>query len=392
MMKRIKKICPVCGSTSVTVFLEIKKTPVHCNILWKKREDAINASRGDIKLGFCGDCGHVFNTAFESQAVSYSTEYENSLHFSPYFQDYARTLASRLIERHRLIDKDIIEIGCGKGDFLMLMSELGGNRGVGFDTSFEEERLCCSDNITFVKDLYSCEYSHYKSDMVLSRQVLEHLDDPRAFMEKLRSALKERPGTVLFFEVPNFLHTIKELAIWDIIYEHYSYFTPLSMRRLFSRGFRVDKVEEDFEGQFLCMEAYSVEPHRKRTSVDVSALEALQRDITAFSLKYAAKVMSWRTELERITARGQQAVVWSGGSKGVSFLNAFRAFTNITHAVDINPHKQGKFIPGTGHEIVPPEALKEISPDLVIVMNPVYTGEIWEKVKEMGIKCRILTA
>lgn len=392
-MRQAKKECPVCGSKNVSVFLDIRGAPLHCNILWKRREDAIKARRGDLLLGFCLVCGHVFNTAFMPEVMRYSEEYENSLHFSPFFRDYARALAVELIERHNLYEKDIIEIGCGKGDFLILLSELGGNRGVGFDASYVDERLDSStDRVTFIKDLYSERYSSYKGDLILSRQVLEHIEDPRSFVEKMHQAMGPNLRAIVFFEVPNFLYTIKELAIWDIIYEHCSYFTPLSFRRLFNSGFRVERVEESFNGQFLCLEARSVEASRRRVYVEKPALERLKRDVEAFSLKYTEKIAAWKAELQCIAARGQKAVVWGGGSKGVTFLNTFMSDTQITHVVDINPYKQGKYIPGTGHEIVGPKALKEISPDLIIVMNPIYIGEIWEMVKERGVKCRILTA
>lgn len=391
-MRFPNKKCPVCDSSSISIFLDIREVPVHCNVLWKRREDAKKAKRGCLRLGLCQDCGHVFNTAFEPKAVKYSEEYENSLHFSPFFQDYAQNLAARLIERHNLREKDIIEIGCGKGEFLMLLSEMGGNRGVGFDASYAEERLCANtENVTFIKDLYSERYSEYRGDLILSRQVLEHLEDPRSFVEDLRTSIGSETG-VVFFEVPNFLHTIKELAIWDIIYEHYSYFTPNSFKRLFNNGFRVERIEESFEGQFLCLEASSAAASRKRAYRARLALDGLKKDVAAFTLKYHEKVTAWKAELQRMSAAGQKAVVWGGGSKGVTFLNTFSPASQITHVIDINPHKHGKFTPGTGHEIVGPEALKEINPDLILVMNPIYIGEIWEMLRSMEVKCRILTA
>lgn len=392
-MAQTRKSCPVCGSRSVGVFLEVGEAPAHCNVLWKSRSDAVTARRAAIRLGCCDGCGHVFNTAFDPEAVRYTADYENSLHFSPFFRDYARSLAESLIERHRLYEKDIIEIGCGKGDFLVLLSELGGNRGVGFDASYSDERLGeRPDGVTFIKDLYSARYSRYRGDLILSRQVLEHLDAPRSFVAGLRDAMGDASGTVVFFEVPNFLYTIRELAIWDIIYEHFSYFTPTSFRRLFSRGFRVDRVEEGFEGQFLCLEARSAGAALTRPRVERPAVERLRCACSVFSRRYAEKVAAWRAELEQLASLGRRAVVWGGGSKGVSFLNTFRSASAISLVVDINPYKQGRFIPGTGHEIVGPDALEDICPELIIVMNPIYTGEIWDKVRGMGLKCRILSA
>lgn len=392
-MHENKKKCPVCDSSPVLLFAEVKDVMVHCNTLWKSRERALKARRGDLKLGFCARCGHVFNTAFDPEAIVYTEEYENSLHFSPVFQDYARGLAVKLIERYGLYEKEIIEIGCGKGDFLLLMSELGGNSGIGFDASYIRDRNDCRNRkVSFIQDLYSEKYAHFKGDMILSRQVLEHIRSPRSFVRKMRSATGSRPEAVVFCEVPNFMHTIKELAVWDIIYEHYSYFTPLSFRHLFNTdGFRVQSLEEGFNGQFLCLEA-TPDEKKDKAAEEAPGLDSLMRDVSAFFRRYTNKIAAWKNELEKIASRGQRAVIWGAGSKGVSFLNTLKTAAEINHVIDINPYKQGNYVPGTGQEIVGPEALRDIDPDLIIIMNPIYTSEIWETVKRMGLKCRLLTA
>jgi hypothetical protein len=48
----------------------------------------------------------------------------------------------------------------------------------------------------------------------------------------------------------------------------------------------------------------------------------------------------------------------------------------VQAAVDINPYKQGKFTPGSGHPVIAPGALIEQPPDMVVVMNPIYVGEV----------------
>lgn len=387
-------ICPVCASRSVSIFAAVKDAMVHCNILWDTRESAINARRGDLSLGFCTRCGHVYNTTFDPEAMKYSEVYENSLHFSPVFQDYARGLAVKLIEKYGLYEKDIIEIGCGKGDFLMLMSELGGNRAVGFDASYERERNdSAGSKVSFIKDMYCKKYAHFKGDMILSRHVLEHINSPRSFVKMMRSATGSRPGAAVFCEVPNFMHIMKELAVWDIIYEHYSYFTPMSLSHLFKNdGFKIEKLEESYEGQFLCLEAKPAEAPGRTAGEDKPDIDVLMRSVAAFFRRYMNKIAAWKCELEKIAVRGQKVVVWGSGSKGVSFLNTLKTTCQISHVVDINPHKQGKYVPGTGQEIVGPESLKDIDPDLIIIMNPIYISEIWDTVKRMGLKCRILTA
>jgi hypothetical protein len=58
--------------------------------------------------------------------------------------------------------------------------------------------------------------------------------------------------------------------------------------------------------------------------------------------------------------------------------------------VDINPHKYGKFLAGSGWEIQSPDALKEVQPDAVIVMNSIYTEEIRHELATRGLQPQLL--
>jgi len=64
-----KYICPVCDSEDISILLQIPQIPVYMNLLWKTKEEALNVSRADMELGFCEECGHVYNFAFESKLM-----------------------------------------------------------------------------------------------------------------------------------------------------------------------------------------------------------------------------------------------------------------------------------------------------------------------------------
>ncbi|RJQ16367.1 MAG: methyltransferase domain-containing protein [Nitrospiraceae bacterium] len=387
-----KHICPVCCRTDISVFIDIARLPVHCSMLWPTQDGAVKAPRGDIRLAHCRFCGHIFNLAFDPGLMKYDQDYENSLHFSPRFQEYAGSLAGRLIDRYDLHDMDILEIGCGKGDFLRLLCELGGNRGVGFDPSYDRDRTGgpVPEGLTFVQDFYSDRYADCKADLICCRHVLEHIQYPRDFLTGLRGAIGGRLGIKVFFEVPNALFTLKDLSIWDLIYEHCSYFTEPSLAYLFtSCGFRILDISESFEGQFLCIEAGPV------TMVDGATdygdyRRRISRYAGAFSARYRSRVEAWKNEIGRIGRAEKRLVIWGGGSKGVTFLNTLGVKDESRYVVDINPHKHGKYIPGTGQEIVPPEFLSEYKPEIIVVMNPVYIDEICRAVRGTNVDAGVV--
>ena len=89
---------------------------------------------------------------------------------------------------------------------------------------------------------------------------------------------------------------------------------------------------------------------------------------------------------------GQHAVVWGAGAKGTIFINTLREHHQIQYVVDINPHKQGSYISGTGQKIVAPEALREYRPDFIILMNPIYRDEVERIVAALGLAPRLLSA
>jgi ubiquinone/menaquinone biosynthesis C-methylase UbiE len=385
--------CTVCHGRESETFVEVPNVPVLCNILWPTREEAVAVSRVDIPLAFCPDCGHIFNPEFDLSLMDYSQAYENSLHFSPRFQQYAESLARDLVERHDLHGKDIIEIGSGKGDFLEMLCELGDNRGIGFDPSYvpgETERAKTSQ-IEFVQDFYSEAYTDRSADFIVCRHTLEHIEDPVAFMDMVRRTIGDRETTV-FFEVPNGLYTIHKMAIWDIIYEHCSLFTQYSLAYLFEQaGFEVTDIRTTFGDQYLCIEARPRQDETRAMSDDLDNPAEIVDDIALFATRYQEKTAEQRQMLADMHAAGRKAVIWGSGSKGITFLNMLETADGIEYAVDINPRKQGMYITGSGQRIVPPTFLAEYRPDAVIVMNPLYIDEIKTNVEEMGVEADFLT-
>lgn len=115
---------------------------------------------------------------------------------------------------------------------------------------------------------------------------------------------------------------------------------------------------------------------------------------SSFSERFVEKVTQWRRRIEGLRTDCRRVVIWGAGAKGVMFLNLLRitASDGVDRVVDINPRKQGNFVPLTRQLIVPPEDLLQSPPDLVIVMNPEYEPEIRSMIKDFGIGCEVVCA
>ena len=369
-------------------FLTIAAVPVHCNLRWETQEKAMNAPRADLRLGLCPTCGLIYNLAHDPSLLEYVGSYENSLHFSPSFQAYARDLAERLIDRYDLQGKDIVEIGSGDGRFLTLLCRMGGNRGVGFEPSRRPADPEDGD-VRIIRDFYSEAYSDRKVDLLCCRHVLEHFDRPNEFMASVYRALHRAPHSVVFFEVPNALATFRDGGVWDLMYEHCSYFTPGSLAHLFqATGFGVLDLYTAYRDQFLCIEA-SPANARPSSRMEDPAFDVQLSVVAGFGELYRRTLAVWSERLIGWIERGRQVVVWGAGSKGVMFLNSVQAGHQVSHVVDINPRKQGCYVPGTGQPIVGPEELRRVRPDTVVVMNPIYENEIRVMLGEMGTEAEV---
>jgi SAM-dependent methyltransferase len=380
--------CIACLSEGVQIFLEIPQAPVLCNVPADSPEEALRIPRRDIQLAFCPACGHMFNQAFQSELVRYGEEYENSLHFSPFYGSEMQSLASDLIERLGLHGKRIVEIGCGQGDFLKLLVSGGRNTGVGFDPSYVRTPgdSFADSRLELIPDYYTDQYVVTKVDFLCSRSVLEHIADPRAFLSMVRRSLGAGRRTAVFFEVPNGLSILRELSVWDIQYENRSYFTAPSLVRLFDEiGFQVCRLAEAFAGQFLRVEACPGGPEEEILLDQEAAIESMQGWVDRFTRGYQQRLEKWSETGRRAAAQGKTVVVWGGGSKGVTFLNRMRDHISVEYVIDVNPRKWGKFITGAGIKIVPPTYLAEQRPDIVVVMNPIYESEIRATLRDLKI-------
>jgi len=388
--------CHCCNNTGMTVFYELKNQPVHSVLLMPTREKAINYPRGDISLAFCKNCGFISNTAFDPAHLEYSEKYEETQGFSSTFNTFHKNLASYLIDKYGLRNKSIIEIGCGKGEFLTLLCELGENRGVGFDPAYISERNQSSakDRITFICDLYSEKYANYQGDFVCCKMTLEHIQHTADFVSMIRRSLGERTDTVVFFQVPDVTRILNELAFWDIYYEHCSYFSPYSMSYLFkNNGFDVINVWKGFDEQYLLLEARPAKGDKEKECLikNDDCIDALSENIEHFSRNCRYKMNEWRNKIRQFGQNKQRVVIWGASSKGVSFLTSLHIRDEIEFVVDINPYKQGTFVPGTGQKIVSPDFIKKYKPNVVIIMNPIYREEIKKDLRGMGLSTELIT-
>lgn len=238
---------------------------------------------------------------------------------------------------------------------------------------------------------------HGKADLVVANNVFAHVPDIVDFSKGLR-ALVADDGYVSI-EIPHLLRLIRGNEYDTIYHEHFSYLSLLTTQRvLAAAGLTVVDVEElPTHGGSLRTWSMPTESARPAT-LSVAAVLAAEADAGLHTVEghdgFATAVATVRNDLLEFLigcARdGKKVVAYGAPGKGNTLLNHCGIRSDLVEfSVDRNPHKHGKFLPGTHIPIHPVEALAEARPDYVLVMPWNLRKEIsaqLEYVREWGAR------
>ncbi|OGT10155.1 MAG: methyltransferase [Gallionellales bacterium RIFCSPLOWO2_12_FULL_59_22] len=381
--------CPVCEGGRLTTFLRRSQVPVHQNLVVSSRETARSVARGELNLAVCEDCGFVFNRIFDLSRLAYGEDYDNTQSCSAYFDAYLDGLVKDMVERQGVRNSTIVEVGCGKGQFLRKLVGFPGanNKGFGFDPSYVGADTDLDGRLEFRRCYYDDACTGVAAGVVVCRHVIEHVPEPMALLRSVRAALGHSSGARVFFETPCVEWILRNRVIWDFFYEHCSLFSAASLSLAFERaGFAVERVEHIFGGQYLWLEA-RIADTVLRTSPNHPETAALARD---YGANEEALRQEWLSRLAALKVCGKVAL-WGAGAKGATFANLVDPdCTIIDCAVDLNPNKQGRYLPGTGHPIVAPASLPLRGVRSAILMNPNYREENLHLLAEGGIELDLI--
>jgi hypothetical protein len=328
--------------------------PVLQNRTYTTEAEARDCVLGDVVLVQGARDGLVFNVAFDPGLLRYDADYQNEQANSAVFQAHLREVRA-ILARH-CPDRHALEIGCGKGVFLEMLSTSGW-RIFGVDPAYE------GDNPRVVKAEFSSTLD-LSAPMLVLRHVLEHVPNPRGFLQSMRAA-NHGKGSI-YIEVPCFDWILARRAWFDIFYEHVNYFRLEDFRRLFAR---VHEAGHLFGGQYIYVVA------------DLASLrDPVRQAAPGVTLPndFLAGVGRVAEHLRQTSER--RHLVWGAASKGVIFATHLRREgVSLDGAIDINPAKQGRFLPVTGLRVyAPDEAVRDRLRigDNVIIMNSNYAQEI----------------
>jgi len=387
-MREAAKICYSCGGANIYDFFEMPPVPTQDGVMCASEQAALQVARGSIKLRYCRSCGYVGNEGHEPEKVRFD-EYDFSNDQSPIYARFTQELCDRLIARYQLRGKTIVDIGCGDGDFLQVLCKDGDNKGIGIDPGFDHSKRASVDSVdvTFLREYYSAQHAQLKPDLIASRHVISLTSDPLALVRQIRENLQQQPNAIVYFETPNVRYTFGEKIIWNVVYEHRSWYSRESLCYLMEvAGFEVLDSGLCWNNAFTYVEA---RPRQDSTSARLpnpADLVDLESDINNFSAFFSRMMAHHSGKITEIRSQQKRVIAWGAGARAVTFFNLFDLKQEVPYVVDVNYRRQGKFLPGSGQRIVEPEFIKTYQPELLIITNPTYEIEIRDQVRELGLQ------
>jgi hypothetical protein len=334
------------GSTKRALYSQ-SGLPILQNRVYDTPQEAMSCPTGTVVLVEDPQTGLVYNDAFRPEEIIYDAAYNNEQANSGQFKQHLSEVADIIVDA--MGKESLVEVGCGKGFFLEMLSSQGFGI-TGFDPAYE------GANPNVRKEYFHPNLGFRGKGLIL-RHVLEHIYNPYQFLCQL-SAANGGEG-LIYIEVPCLDWIITRNAWFDIFYEHVNYFRLSDFTRLFGRVLHAKRI---FGGQYLSIVA------------DLASLTPPKYDESDV-VQFPA---SFGQNLDYVQGNSTVAI-WGGGSKGVIFsLLCQRAGFPIRTVIDINPAKQGKYLPLTGLLVQSPsQALPSLPTGAtILVMNSNYLDEI----------------
>jgi SAM-dependent methyltransferase len=347
--------------------------PAPPNISGLLRADAIEPLR-TIRLDVrrCAACGFIQLT--ETLDPAFYDEYVMTVSHAVTMQTFQSQQAREFVERFALQGRSVLEVGCGDGNYLDHLQAAGATV-VGNEPSTPFRTLAVARGHRVLGGYVSAStpVTGGPYDAFVTRQVLEHVPDPRDFLAGIAACLA--PGAVGLVEVPCIEQTLRHQRYFDFFPDHLNYFTKGVLARLLEeQGFEVLGLEEGMSGEFTAALV------RWNPSCALSTMQA--------SLDSTTKALQTFAAAERLA--GRRVAAWGAGGKGIASLTAAR-LTDLAYVVDSDPHKQGRRLPGVGLRVVPPSALRSDPVESVILTALAYRDEILRLLRdELHFRGRIL--
>jgi SAM-dependent methyltransferase len=371
--------CRFCSAPLEAVFADLGTSPLANSYLSPEQVNQMEPFF-PLRALVCASCLLVQLEEFETPEGIFS-EYAYFSSYSTTWLEHSRRYAEQMIAELALgPQSQVVELASNDGYLLQFFHE----RQIpvlGVEPAANVAKVAIQKGIPTLVEFFGRETARSlaidsAADLLLGNNVLAHVPDLNDFVAGMKILL--RPTGVITMEFPHLVRLVED-GQWDTIYhEHFSYFSFGTVRRIFeAHGLLVYDVEElATHGGSLRIFACHAEQARELTA---RANELLEREraggygeLDTYE-QFGTRVVDDKLQILRflIDAReqGKRIVGYGAPAKGNTLLNYCGIGRElIEYTCDLNPHKQGHFLPGSHIPIRDPSAIREDEPDLILIL------------------------
>jgi SAM-dependent methyltransferase len=372
--------CRFCSSPLETVFADLGMSPMANAYLPPERGNAMEPFY-PLKAWVCGACKLVQLEEFESPEEIFG-DYAYFSAYSSSWLEHSERYVELMIERFGFdASSQVVELASNDGYLLQYFVQ----RGVpvlGIEPAANVAPAAQERGVRTLVEFFGVDTarqvaSDLKADLLLGNNVLAHVPDLNDFVGGMKILLK--PGGVITMEFPHLMRLIDENQFDTIYHEHFSYFSFLTVRRVFAaHGLKLFDVEElpTHGGSLRIYGAHdddAAKPESDRAwELAERELGAAYEDIDTYRA-YARGVQDEKRSilsfLIGLKREGRSIAGYGAPAKGNTMLNFCGVGTDfLDYTVDLNPHKQGHYLPGSHIPIYAPDHLRETTPDVVLIL------------------------
>ena len=357
------KRCIACGAPLwETPLLTLDNMPASAQHM--PDAQGVKEDRGlTLDLCQCMGCGLV---QFDCEPVDYYRDVIRAGGFSKTMVELPRYQYKHLIDSYHLEGKKFIEVGCGQGEFLKVLSEFPVEvHGIEHDPHLVE--LARAQGLDVTEGFTETEDTRFAGglyDVFLSFNFLEHQPDPSTMLQAIYRNLED--DAMGLITVPSFEYIMDHNSYYELIRDHLAYYTFETLTPLLERnGFQVEECE------VINRDTLSVIV-RKRPQMDTENLLEC----------YVNLKREMETYMKYLDAWDKKVAIWGASHQGFTLAATTKLGEKARYIIDSAPFKQGKFAPASHLPIVGPDHFHEHPVDAIIITAPGYTDEIAASIRQ----------
>lgn len=374
--------CRGCGSALHLPLIDLGTSPPS-NAYLRAEQLAEAEQWVPLKVAVCEQCWLVQTEDYTRAEQLFDADYAYFSSYSSSWLAHAEAYVAGMVERFALdAHSRVVEIAANDGYLLQYVAR----RGIpclGVEPTRSTAAAARAKGLEIREVFFGREVAAallaegWGADLMAANNVLAHVPDINDFLGGFATLLK--PAGVATFEFPHLLSLIAEHQFDTLYHEHYSYLSLTAVQILCQRnGLEIFDVEElPTHGGSLRVFVQRVDGERRAVAAAVANLLRLEDEVGVRSAEFYSTLApaAERIKLQLLRflleakAAGKRVVGYGAAAKGNTLLNFAGVKADLLAWVaDANPHKQGKFLPGSRIPVVAPERLVQEQPDYVLVL------------------------